>query len=241
MEAVKAVGLDAWIKKQLHPATLDDSALEQRLEQFPAMHLTEEELTRKFPPGSVIRQVENGKISVPMFNATERAIYENQVIADKKKQEQDKAKAANPNLALPPATVPRRPFCLPTGSGGAAEPPSCSADGEVAVASGGGVRPIAPPTQPAQRNALDDGMSPQQHETLIALDNPRQLVQSELLQSRVVRAVYSQRQLQEVMTDFWLNHFNIFQAKTGEEIYSLVPYERDVIRPNAFGQLRGAA
>ena len=37
------------------------------------------------------------------------------------------------------------------------------------------------------------------------------------------------------MTDFWLNHFNVFQGKTGEEIYSLVPYERDVIRPNALG------
>jgi uncharacterized protein (DUF1800 family) len=88
---------------------------------------------------------------------------------------------------------------------------------------------------PVQRTALDDGMSPEQRETLIALDNPRQVVQSELLQSRVLRAIYSQRQLQEVMTDFWLNHFNVFQGKTGEEIYSLVPYERDVIRPNALG------
>ena len=78
-------------------------------------------------------------------------------------------------------------------------------------------------------------MSPEQRETLIALDNPRQVVQNELLQSRVLRAIYSQRQLQEVMTDFWLNHFNVFQGKTGEEIYSLVPYERDVIRPNALG------
>jgi uncharacterized protein (DUF1800 family) len=80
-------------------------------------------------------------------------------------------------------------------------------------------------------------MLPEQRETLIALDNPRQVVQSELLQSRVLRAIYSQRQLQEVMTDFWLNHFNVFQGKTGEEIYSLVPYERDVIRPNALGSV----
>ena len=95
--------------------------------------------------------------------------------------------------------------------------------------------PFATSSRRAQRNALEEGMSPEQRETLIALDNPRQVVQSELLQSRVLRAVYSQRQLQEVMTDFWLNHFNIFQGKTGEEIYSLVPYERDVIRPNALG------
>ena len=113
VEEVKAIGLDAWIAQQLHPATIDDSALEQRLEQFPAMRLTEEELTRKFPPGSVIRQVENGKISVPLFNATERAIYENQVVADKKKQEQDKAKAKNPTSPFRLRRRPRRPFCLP--------------------------------------------------------------------------------------------------------------------------------
>src|SRR5271154_6644216 len=66
-------------------------------------------------------------------------------------------------------------------------------------------------------------------------DSGRQVVQNELLQSRVLCAIYSQRQLQEVMTDFWLNQFNVFQGKTGEEIYSLVPYERDVNRPNALG------
>jgi uncharacterized protein (DUF1800 family) len=99
----------------------------------------------------------------------------------------------------------------------------------------GEVGPLRRQLSPVQRTALEDGLSPEQHETLIALDNPRQVVQSELLQSRVMRAVYTQRQLQEVMTDFWLNHFNIFQGKNGEEIYSLVPYERDVIRPNALG------
>ena len=114
LEEVKAIGLDAWIAQQLHPATIDDFALEERLQQFPAMRLSEEELTRKFPPGSIIRQVENGKISVPLFNATERAIYENQVVTDRKKQEQDKAKAKNPpvspvnNQNVPPS--PYLPF-----------------------------------------------------------------------------------------------------------------------------------
>jgi uncharacterized protein (DUF1800 family) len=235
VEEVKAIGLDTWITQQLHAATIDDTAMEKRLEQFPAMRLSEEDLTRKYPPGSVIRQVENGKISAPLFNATERAIYENQVVTDRKKQEQDKAKAKNPPAVgnAPPPVVP----------------PVLSAE-EIAkllsLAPGprmakllslpaGEYGPLRHQLSPVQRTALEDGMSPEQHETLIALDNPRQVVQSELLQSRVLRAVYSQRQLQEVMTDFWLNHFNIFQGKTGEEIYSLVPYERDVIRPNALG------
>jgi uncharacterized protein (DUF1800 family) len=235
VEEVKAIGLDAWIKQQLHPATIDDSALERRLEQFPAMRLSEEELTKKFPPGSVIRQVENGKISIPLFNSTERAIYENQVVTDKKKQEQDKAKAANSNPLPTAAAAPAAPV-LPAAEVTAllSLPPEARLAKVLALPAGEYGR-LRRELTPPQRNQLDDGMSPQQRETLIALDNPRQVVQSELLQSRVLRAVYSQRQLQEVMTDFWLNHFNIFQGKTGEEVYSLVPYERDVIRPNALG------
>jgi hypothetical protein len=66
VEEVKAIGLDTWITQQLHPATIDDTAMEKCLEQFPAMRLSEEDLTRKYPPGSVIRQVENGKISAPL-------------------------------------------------------------------------------------------------------------------------------------------------------------------------------
>lgn len=231
VEEVKAMGLDTWITEQLHPATIDDTAMEKRLEQFPAMHLSEEDLTRKYPPGSVIRQVENGKISAPLFDATERAIYENQVVTDRKKQEQDKAKAKNPPAVPnpPPPVVP--PEKIATLLSLAPGPRMA----KLLSLPAGEYGPLRHQLSPAQRTALEDGMSPEQRETLIALDNPRQVVQSELLQSRVLRAVYSQRQLQEVMTDFWLNHFNIFQGKTGEEIYSLVPYERDVIRPNALG------
>jgi uncharacterized protein (DUF1800 family) len=243
LEQVKTIGLDAWITQQLHPATIDDYALEERLAQFPAMRLSEQGLTQRFPPGSIIRQVENGKISMPLFNATERAIYENQVVTERKKQEQDKAKAKN----LPAAPVNNQSVPPP------AVPPVLS-DAEVtallSLAPGprmakvlglpaGEYGTFRHQLSGAQRTALEEGMSPEQRETLIALDNPRQVVQNELLQSRVLRAVYSQRQLQEVMTDFWLNHFNIFQGKTGEEIYSLVPYERDVIRPNALGSFEG--
>jgi uncharacterized protein (DUF1800 family) len=235
VEEVKAMGLDTWITQQLHPAAIDDTAVEKRLEQFPAMHLSEEDLTRKYPPGSVIRQVENGKISAPLFNATERAIYENQVVTDRKKQEQDKAKAKNPPAAnnAPPPVVPPVLSTEEIATLLSLAPGPRMA--KLLSLPAGEYGPLRHQLSPAQRTALEDGMSAEQRETLIALDNPRQVVQNELLQSRVLRAVYSQRQLQEVMTDFWLNHFNIFQGKTGEEIYSLVPYERDVIRPNALG------
>ncbi len=233
VEEVKAMGLDAWITQQLHPATIDDSALEDRLQQYPAMRLNEEELTRKFPPGSVIRQVENGKISVPLFNATERAIYQSQVAHDKKKQEQDKAAAANSNPTKAPAADTK--VLTDAQVGALLALPSGPRMAKVMSLPPGEYTLLRRQLTGPQRDALQDGMSPDQVETLVALDNPRQLVYQELLETRVLRALYSQRQLQEVMTDFWLNHFNVFQGKSGEEVYSLVPYERDAIRPRALG------
>jgi uncharacterized protein (DUF1800 family) len=62
--------------------------------------------------------------------------------------------------------------------------------------------------------------------------------QVELMSGRVARAVLTDRQLNEVMTDFWLNHFNIFAAKGPPERYLLPSFEVRTIRPNALGKFR---
>ncbi|HKX84020.1 MAG TPA: DUF1800 domain-containing protein, partial [Pyrinomonadaceae bacterium] len=59
----------------------------------------------------------------------------------------------------------------------------------------------------------------------------------QIVSNRVLRAVYSERQLQEVMVDFWQNHFNIFSGKGAVRWY-IPSYERDVIRKNALGNFR---
>jgi len=60
---------------------------------------------------------------------------------------------------------------------------------------------------------------------------PIQELQRELINQKVIRAVYSDAQLQEVLTDFWFNHFNV--SLTKNQVQQLVlPYERDAIRPN---------
>ncbi|MDQ6769929.1 MAG: DUF1800 domain-containing protein [Gemmatimonadota bacterium] len=65
----------------------------------------------------------------------------------------------------------------------------------------------------------------------------RQVV-TQLQSSRVARAVASERQLQEVMTDFWENHFNIYAQKGGPEPYYLADFDENVIRPHALGKFR---
>src|SRR5262245_1437288 len=60
---------------------------------------------------------------------------------------------------------------------------------------------------------------------------PRRLLE-ELQTQKIIRAVHSERQLQEVMTDFWFNHFNIFWGK-GADRWLTTDFEMNVIRPTA--------
>jgi uncharacterized protein (DUF1800 family) len=59
----------------------------------------------------------------------------------------------------------------------------------------------------------------------------------ELAEQKMLRAVYSERQLQEVLTDFWFNHFNV-DARKGRTRFLLTEYDRDAIRPHVLGSFR---
>jgi uncharacterized protein (DUF1800 family) len=87
------------------------------------------------------------------------------------------------------------------------------------------------------RQQIFSQLSPQQRENLMVMTNPQQAVQFELMQGKILRAAYSDRQLEEVMTDFWFNHFNVFINK-GADRYLITAYERDVIRPRVFGKFK---
>ena len=88
----------------------------------------------------------------------------------------------------------------------------------------------------AELAALRQGLTPQQKEILPALQGSARMVWAEEMQSRLLRDVYSERQLEAVMTDFWLNHFNVYIKKNQNEPYLLPAYEREVIRPHALGK-----
>ncbi|MCU1342227.1 MAG: hypothetical protein JWN92_1650, partial [Candidatus Acidoferrum typicum] len=69
-----------------------------------------------------------------------------------------------------------------------------------------------------------------------AIRAPQRIV-AELSMAKMTRAVYSERQLEEEMVDFWYNHFNVFAAK-GADRWLITSYERDAIRPHAMGKFR---
>ncbi len=70
---------------------------------------------------------------------------------------------------------------------------------------------------------------------LMMATNPQGVVNADLTEGKILRAVYSEHQLQELLVDFWFNHFNVFIDK-GSDRFMVTSYERDAIRPHVFGK-----
>jgi len=275
LEAVRAMGLEKWFDQQLHPASIDQTDLNARLAQFPAMRWTAAQLLYYLPGNAVIRQATNGRVNVPA-DPVMHAIYENQIarITEKKANKAEKGQAAQPqaNMAMS-ATSPAmnqnqdmadsgnsmaasaaNPIAGNQNDMGAGTPapsmPQFSPAAIENIVELGPQQRIARLAQmdpdlfesfikslkPIQRQALEANLSPGQKQTIGALENPERLVAEELIAARLTHDIYSNAQLQEVMTDFWLNHFNVYLRKNEQMPYLLVSYERDTIRPRALGK-----
>jgi uncharacterized protein (DUF1800 family) len=96
-------------------------------------------------------------------------------------------------------------------------------------------RQQAAPRDPAMAPSPPTGnqATPSQSE---AMRGERQAL-GEVMQAKVLRAAFSERQLEEVLVDFWFNHFNVFSGKGQVRMY-LNEYERDAIRPHVLGRFR---
>jgi uncharacterized protein (DUF1800 family) len=253
VERVSQMGVDKWIEQQLRPDKIDNSALDARLAPFRTLRMGTNEIVENFPSNQMIKQIADGKASMPR-DPTKRAVYEAQLERYENKQERkdesakvsatsdaqnpDKQGTAKTGIAGSDAEETRRREERRAANVRAQElldlPPDERMK-EILRMSPEERRALTGNNKGAKADAMMDGMSAQQKETMMALKNPEQVVVDELMQAKLVRAIYSERQLDEVLTDFWLNHFNVFINK-GADRYLLTSYERDVIRPHVLGK-----
>jgi len=101
----------------------------------------------------------------------------------------------------------------------------------------GHLQPIAAATLPGGDKAVTILQQPALTQEEILFQRRNQEAFDQLQAAKLLRAVYSERQLQEVLTDFWFNHFNV-DARKIEDRPVVVEYERDVIRPRVLGHFR---
>ena len=250
VELVAQLGVDKWIDLQLHPEKIDDPALDARLAPFRTLRMDTKEIVENFPPNQMIKQIADGKAQLP-HDPTKRVVYEAQLQRYEDKQDR-KAEAANqpnqPNQSPAPTSADAMQPGDPAEMQHREERRLANAKTQelldlppdermqqILKMSPEDRRALTAATKGAKADALMDGMSAKQKETVLALKNPEQVVVDELMQAKLMRAIYSERQLDEVMTDFWINHFNVFINK-GADRYLLTGYERDAIRPHALGK-----
>jgi len=233
VDRVMALGVDRWIQQQLHPEKIDDSALELRLTLYPTLGMSSHELAENFPPQPLIKAIAQGKESLPS-DRTKRAIYEAQLDLYEERQERKQESQTDSKTDSMNTLSPQAPT-LPDSQMAELWSMEPNQRFQTVLGMSGQKRELLISSLKNRVHEFTDGMTPRQRETIEALKNPQQVVTDELVDGKLLRAVYSERQLQEVMTDFWFNHFNVFIGK-GADRYLLSSYERDVIRPHAFGR-----
>jgi uncharacterized protein (DUF1800 family) len=244
LQHVMAIGVDQWIDSQLQPSGIDDSALDARLAPLLTLRMSTAELLDNFPSTQMVKMVADGKLPLPS-DPVKRAVYEAELQRLREQQERKQMDTSMPQAMAPmAASVNPAPEAAHREEQKAAQH---EADnllqltpeqrfGALLIMSNEQRRPLAA-LKPEERELLLAGFTPQEREAAMALANPQMVVATELRESKLLRAIYSERQLDEVMTDFWFNHFNVFLDK-GPDHYLITAYERDVIRPHALGKFK---
>ncbi len=246
VERVLAVGVDKWIAEQLEPGKINDSALEARLAPYRTLRMTAAEMVENFPPQQVLKAVAEGKMAMPK-DPQLKAVYTAGLARISEKKEKKNAKAAE-NADLLEMSPEEMTAEMKAQRQGARDHARARALDLMELAPEARTQSLAGMDADERRGfwralSQDDrerltaDMTPLQRELLLSLENPVAVVNGELMQGKLLRAAYSERQLQEVMTDFWFNHFNVYLGK-GADRYLVTAYERDVIRPLALGKFR---
>ena len=239
IDRIRQLGAEGFINQQLHPESIPENpALEVKLAPLETLRMLPSEMVVKYPPAQQIRAMAKGNQPYPADPETLRVV---QRFIDRYKAKLAQGKPDPDNMTddRPPADLEkaaqtlapadRQTFQNGTPAQKAALFESLSATQQYDLLD-------AMPR--GKRQALYTVASPQLRRRIQLLQGgPQQVVNSDLAEGKLFRAVYSNRQLEEVLTDFWYNHFNVFLDK-GADRYMVTTYERDVIRPHVLGNFK---
>jgi uncharacterized protein (DUF1800 family) len=195
LDRVKEMGLQKWIDQQLRPDSINDTALDARLQRFSTLKMSSAKLLDEFPQPQVAAR--RAGVSVEEYRKEQQARMQGAMQAN-----------------------------------GAAGDDSNLMNEQVQAK----FEKMDSNANPAMEKAQGKGAGGPGDPMLNYTENhtPQRIV-AELSMAKMTRAVYSERQLEEEMVDFWYNHFNVFAAK-GADRWLITSYERDAIRPHAMGK-----
>ncbi|MBV9612895.1 MAG: DUF1800 family protein, partial [Acidobacteriaceae bacterium] len=247
LEQIRSLALEKWLDRELHPEKVAESpVLEQRLAPLESLRMSIHDTYVHYPSPQSIAAFARGRGQLP-DDPELRAIIVH--LADRylKKRE-----AAEQNTAAPPATA-----------SGVAVNANDESDLDLKVRISDILTPEQIETlrtgKPEEKRVLLETLPPEKRvdfvwalprpqrqalfvvapvefrRELMRTVNPQNVVAFDLSEAKLLRAVYSNRQLEELLVDFWFNHFNVFLNK-GADRYLVPTYEREAIRPHVLGK-----
>jgi uncharacterized protein (DUF1800 family) len=213
-EHVKTIGVDAFIDQQLDPDAIDDTALAAKLGKLPTLALATPVLIEQYTPPKPAPLPSPTPATPTNTTAASQNASNQNAASSQQKTEAARMPALPGEAAMKMGKLESQTAANEQKPG--AEEMTKPAD-SAHKTDASQVKPAAPKAMPPPKNP--------------------QMVVTELQRAALLRAVYSERQLYEVMVDFWENHFSIFANKDADR-YLLTSFDRDTIRPFAFGRFR---
>jgi uncharacterized protein (DUF1800 family) len=207
-EHVKAIGFNEFIAQQLDPESMKDSALDERLRNLPTLTIGTPELIEQYTPP---KPAPSPSPQPSMSVLPSPAATATSAVAEQKG-------IITPSLS--PSGTEQQMKMEKT------QPQNSMMQNQVS----------AQEMKPAGGEAMKGSQPSSKPPTPKPVKNP-QLVVTELQRAALLRAVYSERQLFELMVNFWENHFSIFANKDADR-FLLTEFDRDTIRPFALGNFR---
>ncbi len=233
VERLKKVGLKKWVDQQLHPERIKEiPLLEAQLQPLESLRMTPMQAVQHYPPPQLIKAIADGRQPMPE-DPVLRATVERLIARYKSKKGQAPDGNNSELEPVKPLDEVLEPSELQTLRNGSPDRkrelldsmPSGKLDDML----------VAMPR--GQRQQLFNAAPTDVRRKILLLNAPQQVVAYDLLESKLLRAIESNRQLAEELDDFWFNHFNVFYEK-GADRFLIPEYERDAIRPHVLGKFR---
>src|SRR6266568_4326231 len=208
-EKVKAMGVEAFIAEQLDPDSIDNITAIAKLKKLPTLGMATPVIIEQYTPPKPVASPSPGPAQPAEKSKAAAQIATDQMPAQKNLPDNMPALMASES-AKSVSDVMQKPGENTQTTNPA--PPEIKKENADRTAVPPSAKPSPPPKNP-------------------------QMVVTELQRAKLLRAVYSERQLYELMVDFWENHFSIF-ANKDDDRYLLTSFDRDTIRPFAMGRFR---
>ncbi|HEV2198362.1 MAG TPA: DUF1800 domain-containing protein [Bryobacteraceae bacterium] len=230
VEEIRKLGVKKWIDLQLHPERiLENPALAGKLEPLESLRLTQADAARNYPNPQMIRAIVAGREPMPEDPVTRAAVQSvlHRVRVKRDMPESDPLDPVTPLedllsrdqiRALRNGTLDEKRAVL------AAIPENKVDDVVIAL-------------PPGLRFQLMPAASAALRRKLMLMNAPQQLISYDLTEGKLLRAILSNRQLEQELVDFWYNHFNVFLDK-GADRFLVPSYEREAIRPRVLAHFR---